>query len=304
MNKIWGIDLGGTKIECAVLDASYNVLARRRVPTESGKGYDHVLGQIKILVDLIANDIGSTPSIIGMGTPGSIDPNTSLLKNSNSVVLNGRSFKIDIEAALGIPVKIANDANCFALAEAVMGVVPKQHSSAEVVFGVIMGTGVGGGLVVDGKVWNGAHGIGGEWGHNFLDASGGDCYCGKSGCVEKIIAGPALEKFYKSESGESKNLKEISIAYEEGSDVFALKTINRLVHFFGLGLSSVINILDPDVVVIGGGVGNLKVLYNEGIMELEKYVFNNTFSTPIIEPILGDSAGVFGAALLNPISPE
>ncbi len=301
MKKIWGIDLGGTKIECAVLASSSkpDVVIRKRLSTESSEGYQHVLSQISRLVELTAKELGEEPEVIGMGTPGSIDPLTGRLKNSNSVVLNNQPFQSDIESILGVPVKIANDANCFALAEARMGVVLEKYPDASIVFGVIMGTGVGGGIVVDGKIINGHHGIGGEWGHNFLDASGGPCYCGKSGCVETIISGTGLEKFYAGLTGEKKKLRDISRDSISGTDEYASKTLSRLIHYFGLGLSTIVNILDPDVIVIGGGVGNLDILYTEGIKEVEKHVFNNSFNTVIIKPTLGDSAGVFGAAFLT-----
>jgi predicted NBD/HSP70 family sugar kinase len=182
-----------------------------------------------------------------------------------------------------------------------MGVVQDVCPDAEVVFGVILGTGVGGGIVANGKVLNGLHGIAGEWGHNFLDESGGQCYCGKAGCVEKIIAGPALENFYASLTGSKKKLKDIYNLALSGTDDAAQQTINRLTYFFGLGLSVVLNILDPDVVVIGGGVGNIDSLYSEGLQSLRKYLFNNKLETKVLKPKLGDSAGVFGAAFLGQV---
>jgi predicted NBD/HSP70 family sugar kinase len=193
---------------------------------------------------------------------------------------------------------MANDANCFALAEARLGVVKEKFKDAKVVFGVIMGTGVGGGLVINGEVINGLQGIGGEWGHNFLDESGGPCYCGKTGCVEKVISGPALEKFYHGKSGVQKSMKEIVKLAEEGKDVVANETMKRLTFFYGKALSVIINIVDPDVIVIGGGVGNIDLIYTTGREEVTKNVFNNRLETPIARPMLGDSAGVFGAAFL------
>ncbi len=296
---IWGIDLGGTKIEGVVLKSrdDHEILVRERIPTEGKKGYDHILNQIKILVDQIAAKVGHHPEILGIGTPGALDPHTQLQKNSNSTALNGKPFRKDLEEKLGIPVKMANDANCFALAEFRMGAVREVNPQAEVVFGVIMGTGVGGGVVINGRVINGGQGIGGEWGHNFLDSSGGPCYCGKEGCVETVIAGPALQRYYTELSGQQKTLKEI-VALEADGDVFAVQTIDRLVHFFGLAISVVINILDPEVIVLGGGVSNLDVLYTRGVEEASKHVFNSRFDTRIVRPKLGDSAGVFGAAFL------
>jgi predicted NBD/HSP70 family sugar kinase len=297
---LWGIDLGGTKIEGIILTSPQNpeVIYRNRIPTEADKGYGHVLQQVTKLVQQMIEQAGQ-PSQIGIGTPGTLDPATQLLKNSNSVSLNGQPLRRDLEKRLQVPIVMANDANCFALAETRMGVVPELCPDAEVVFGVIIGTGVGGGIVVNGKVLNGLHGIAGEWGHNFLDETGGTCYCGKSGCVEKILAGPSLEKYYQSLTGSRKNLKEIYSLSQSGTDDAARLTMERLTHFFGLGLSVVLNILDPDVVVIGGGVGNIELVYTEGVESLRKHLFNNRLDTPILKPKLGDSAGVFGAAFLG-----
>lgn len=296
--ELWGIDLGGTKIEGVVLRSPTEpeVLCRLRIPTESDKGYKHVLGRIDDLINMMADEVGFRPETLGIGTPGSLDPKSQLLKNSNSTSLNHQPFKRDLEDLIGIPIKIANDANCFALAEAKMGAVVDIAPEAEVVFGVIMGTGVGGGIVVNGKVINGSQGIAGEWGHNFLDESGGKCYCGKTGCVETIISGPALEKYYKKISAADKTLKEI--VAQRDVDLHARATIDRLIHFFGLSISCIINILDPQVIVLGGGVGNIDLLYTEGVKEAEKYTLNPKLETSIVKPKLGDSAGVFGAAFL------
>lgn len=300
MQPLWGIDLGGTKIEGVILEdrETPNVLKRYRIPTEGDKGYDHVIGQIGKLVEVLTAETGLKPGRIGMGTPGVLDPQSQTMKNCNSTSLNGMPLKRDIERLLGIPIRMANDANCFAVAEANMGIVQDEVPDAKVVFGVIMGTGVGGGIVVNGQVLNGRQGIAGEWGHNFLDESGGDCYCGRIGCVEKIIAGPSLEKYYASNGGVNRKLSEIITRYKEGKDELATRTVERLLHFFGKGMANVINILDPDVIVIGGGVGNIDLLYTEGVKEVEKNVFNNRLETLFLKPKLGDSAGVFGAALL------
>ncbi|MFY7830075.1 MAG: ROK family protein [Flectobacillus sp.] len=298
--KLWGIDLGGTKIECAVLESSENmkVLIRKRIPTEADKGYEHIISQIKKLVDLVADELGERPQKIGFATPGVLDPATQTMKNCNTVCMNGNPMNKDLEEALGISVKLANDANCFALAEALMG-AGKDYPEAELVFGVIMGTGVGGGLVVHGKVIGGQHGIGGEWGHNILEEDGDPCYCGKSGCVEKVIAGPALEKFYATNAGTPLKLKEILERHEAGIDPVATATIERLLEYYGRAISTLINVLDPNLIVIGGGVGNIDLLYTEGYERIKKYIFNDKkITTPIVKPLLGDSAGVFGAALL------
>ncbi|GHN02645.1 sugar kinase [Cytophagales bacterium WSM2-2] len=298
---LWGIDLGGTKVEGVILEsaAKPNVLFRERVATESHLGYDHILGQIKRLTDKMEAAIGYRARHIGIATPGSVNPRTGTMKNCNTTCLNGRLLKDDLEKLLGIKLSLANDANCFALAEANMGVVKENYPGARIVFGVIMGTGVGGGIVVDGKVINGLHGIGGEWGHNVLDATGDHCYCGKNGCVEKILSGPYLEKYYSSLSMSEKKMQEIYAAYQSGHDEIAVKTMERMITYFGQALSVVVNILDPDVIVIGGGLSHIDLLYSEGRVSVKNYIFNDQFDTPMVRPKLGDSAGVFGAAYLN-----
>jgi len=300
MDHLWGIDLGGTKIEGVVIDAhNYNrVLFRSRIQTQADRGYNHILERIKTLIDSITSGTGLKPEEIGIGIPGTLDSETNFVKNSNTVFLNGKPLKEDIEKKLGIPVSIANDANCFALAESRIGIIPDKLPEAEIIFGVIMGTGVGGGLIIGNKIWNGLQGIAGEWGHSFLDTSGGDCYCGNNGCVEKILSGPALEKFYYDNSGNKKNLMEIYKLHKASKNEFATQTISRLLHFFGKGLANVINVLDPDAIVIGGGLSNIDLLFSEGIKHLEKFVFNHGVKTKIFSPKLGDSSGVFGAALL------
>ncbi|MBK6946814.1 MAG: ROK family protein [Haliscomenobacter sp.] len=299
MKPLWGIDMGGTKIEGVILRDKDDpeVLTRLRVPTEKEGGYEHIIGQIGKLVDLMHRESGLQPGIIGMGHPGALDPQTQTMKNSNTTVVNGMPFKRDLEAALGIPFVLANDANCFAVAEANMGAVKTHMPDARIVFGVIMGTGVGGGIVIDGKVWNGRQGIGGEWGHSYLDDSGGVCYCGKTGCVETLLCGPATERYYAGINGVRRPLPEIVQRYDAG-DPAAVETLDRLMHFFGKGMSNVINILDPDVIVLGGGVGNMNLLYSAGVEKVKKFVFNLRLDTVFLRPELGDSAGVFGAAYL------
>jgi len=233
------------------------------------------------------------PPRIGIGTPGTTDPATGLLKNSNTTVLNGRPFIADLAHALGVELVAANDANCFALAEATLGAA----RGFETVFGIIMGTGVGGGLVVNGRVLNGAHGIAGEWGHNLLELDGYHGYSGHRGVVESVLSGPALERFYLDCRGEKASLAEIASRSQRG-DLAAIQTMRRLVEFFGLAVAPIINVFDPHAIVIGGGVGNLALLYERGPGEVAKHVFNPTFETPILRPELGDDAGVFGAAML------
>ena len=298
--SLWGIDLGGTKIEGVILKSANDpqIIFRDRIPTGADQGYPHILDQVKKIVDMMQAETGFKPDQIGFSTPGVLDPKLGTMKNCNTVVMNGMPMKSDLENMLGVRVDLANDADCFALAEARYGVVKEQFPDARIVFGVIMGTGVGGGIVVDGRAIIGLQGIAGEWGHNFLDESGGPCYCGKSGCVENVISGPALEKYYFKETGNRKPLKDIVALAESKVDPTAQKTMLRLIEFFGKGLSVIINILDPDVIVIGGGVGNIDLLYDRGLDSVRKYVFNNRLDTPIVRPSLGDSAGVIGAAFL------
>ena len=297
MQGLWGIDLGGTKIEGAILTSvdPLNVACRIRIPTEAEQGYDHIVQRIGELVDRMALETGlSKPRTIGIGTPGAVNPFTGLMKNCNTVCLNGSPLRQDLRTMLNMDVHIANDANCFALAEAVMG----AGRGLPVVFGVILGTGVGGGVVVDGRVLDGLQGIAGEWGHNLLEPNGAPCYCGKRGCVETVISGPALERYYGSRSGESMSLAEI---VKEGrkDNPHAKATIDRLCAGFGLALSYVVNILDPHAIILGGGLGNIDELYVHGKDALSGHVFNNRLETKLLRPSLGDSAGVFGAALLG-----
>ena len=298
--QLWGIDLGGTKVEGVIMPSSAEAkpLVRMRLDTEAHQGYAHIIGRITQLIDQMKAASGLQPSGIGFGTPGELDPELGIMKNANSVVLNGKPLQRDLEQALGVPAILANDANCFALAETHWGVVRTRFPEARVVFGVIAGTGVGGGIVLNGRVWNGRHGIAGEWGHNFLDDSGGDCYCGKRGCVETVLSGPALERFYRSRTGQALPLKDI-VARAAAGEAAAEETLRRLYHFFGKALSVVTDILDPDVIVVGGGVGNIPGLYAEGIQSLGAHIFNNRLDVPVVAPLLGDSAGVFGAAALT-----
>lgn len=294
----WGIDLGGTKIEAVILDSEEQnkIIERQRVPTCSAEGYEKVKSQIVKLVKSLEEKTGLHPSSIGIGTPGRLDPDSQTLKNSNSVCLNGQPVLQDLKDLLKIPIKLENDANCFTVSEA--NYLAQNSEEINVIFGVILGTGVGGGIVVNGNLISGKHGIGGEWGHNFLDNSGGNCYCGKVGCVETIISGPALERYYHSLSGQQIGLKEIAELATTGQDENATKTLDRLHHFFGLAFSNILNIIDPDIVVIGGGVGNIDSIYTEGVKHVEKHFFNNRLDTKFVKPHFGDSSGVIGAALL------
>jgi len=296
---IWGIDLGGTKIEGVILPSlrDPHPIVRTRINTEADKGYSHIVDQIHTLVKQMESSSGLKADAIGFGTPGVLDPILHTMKNCNSTSLNGQPLQKDLEEKLKMKVVLANDANCFALAETHWGIVNTKAPESRMVFGIIMGTGVGGGLVYDGHVWAGKHGIGGEWGHNFLDESGGPCYCGKVGCVETVISGPGTERYYQKLTGNKKRLKEIVELYKS-NDEAATQTIDRLCLFFGKAASVITNMLDPDVIIVGGGVGNIDALYTKGIDSLRKHIFNNRLDVPVLKPSLGDSAGVFGAAAL------
>ena len=293
----YGIDLGGTKIEGAVVDPARpdRAVCRLRLPTESRRGYAHILAQAAKLVGLLERKSGmARPACIGVGTPGVIDPASGVLKNSNTTCLNGRRVREDLSAALGVEARLANDANCFALAEAMFG----AGRGRRVVVGLILGTGCGGGVVVDGRVLDGVHGIAGEWGHNPICGERTPCYCGRRGCVETVISGPALERFYRERTGRDLRLPAIAERAAAGERA-AQATLRRLRSKFGEAIAAVINILDPDAVIIGGGVGNLDLLYGPETREaVLRHVFNTELRTEFLRPALGDSAGVFGAALI------
>ena len=293
MDFLWGIDLGGTKIEGAILPRSGDdPICRIRIDTEQERGYEHILDRIAQLVAKMSQASGqSKPPRIGIAMPGTIDRSSGVAKNSNTTCLNGHPLDRDLATILGIEVISENDANCFALAEATMGAARQER----VVFGVIMGTGVGGGVVVNRTVISGHHGIAGEWGHNELIPDGDLCYCGHRGCVETVLSGPALERFYAARSRKKLRLAQIALS----EDPAAIETIDRLCCYFGQALSSVVNVLDPDAIVIGGGVGNVDVLYTRGRHSLEQWMFNDKFEAVLLKPLLGDSAGVFGAAMLT-----
>jgi fructokinase len=289
-----GIDLGGTKIEGVVLDAGGKELFRKRIPTERDHGYQHILNRLKSMHDDLAAAVPGRPTTLGIGTPGAISPRTGLLKNSNTVCMNGQPVKADLEKLLGRKIEIQNDANCFAMAEALLG----AGQGRKLVFGVIMGTGCGGGIVYDGHVLTGAQAIAGEWGHMSIDPHGPACYCGQAGCVETFISGGGLERRYAEIFGVKRPLKEIEKEFYAGEPQ-AVEFMNRFFDRFGRALANLIDILDPDIVVIGGGVSNFKALYSEGVGQVRKYVFTDELQTPIVKHQLGDSAGVLGAALVG-----
>jgi fructokinase len=295
-----GIDLGGTKTESVAIDDAGTERVRLRVSTPS-HGYDEIIASIVGLVRDTEAQVGRTGTV-GIGIPGAMSPATGLVKNANTVVLIGHPLDRDLARALGRPVRVANDANCFALSEASDG----AGAGARVVFGVIVGTGTGGGLVVDGKLLTGPHAIAGEWGHNPLpwprddERPGPPCYCGRSGCIETFLAGPSLARDHRLHTGETPDAGDIAQRAEAG-DAAAVASMIRYEDRMARSLASVINLLDPDVIVLGGGLSNIARLYREVPLRLGQYVFSDTVSTPILPARHGDSSGVRGAAWLWPI---
>ncbi|MEJ0089376.1 MAG: ROK family protein [Limisphaerales bacterium] len=287
-----GIDLGGTKIEGVVLDAEGREFIRKRIPTERDRGYQHILNRVKSLHDELTTTVKGAPTTFGIGTPGAISPRTGLLKNSNTVCMNGQRVKADLEKLLRRKIEIQNDANCFAMAEALLG----AGKGKKLVFGVIMGTGCGGGIVYKGEVLTGTQAIAGEWGHMSIDPQGPLCFCGNRGCVETLISGGGLENRYDEKYGVRRPLKEIERDYFD-SDPKAVEFMQEFFDRFGRALANLISILDPDIVVLGGGVSNFQALYSEGIAAVRKHAFTDELETPIVKNQLGDSAGVLGAAL-------
>ena len=290
-----GIDLGGTKTEAIVMDAAGRILLRERRPTPQADGYEAILANIRSLVIDLERQAGERCHI-GIGTPGAISTRTGCLKNANTVCLNGKPLPADLERLLGREVRIANDANCFALSEAIDGAGQGQP----VVFGVILGTGVGGAIVIDGQLLAGAQHIAGEWGHNVLETDGPPCYCGKRGCVETFLSGPGLTRDHAAHGGDAALDAQAIVARAEGGDALAEAATQRYLERFGRALSTVINILDPDAVVLGGGMSNIARLYTEGRARVERYVFNDELRTQILPHVHGDSSGVRGAAQLWP----
>jgi len=288
-----GIDLGGTKIEGIVLDEALAPCARVRVPTEQEGGYEHIVQRVTSLVTELRGHAPETRTI-GIGAPGSLSARDGRVKNSNTACLNGRRLREDVQDRVGLGVHLENDANCFALAEARTG----RGRGCDLVFGVIIGTGVGGGFVHAGRLRAGPQHIAGEWGHHGIDPAGPACYCGQRGCVETLLSGPALEAAHRAAGGPACSAAEVGRRALAGEPA-ATAALERYVDCFGRALANVISIVDPDVVVLGGGLSNLEVLYTRGRDAVARYVFNDELRTPIVRNMLGDSAGVIGAALLT-----
>ena len=290
-----GLDLGGTKTEGLVMNEANKMLYCERRPTPQASGYDAILKNIHALVLDLEKKAGQSCRV-GIGTPGAISTRTGCLKNSNTVCLNGKPLKDDLEKILARPIRLANDANCFALSEALDG----AGQGAGVVFGVIMGTGVGGGIVFHGKLHEGLQHIAGERGHNLLEADGPPCYCGKHGCVETYLSGPGLARDYAAHGGDPALDAKNIVARAAQGDAQAEAAMQRYFDRFGRALSTVINILDPDVVVLGGGMSNIARLCTDGRERVARHVFNDELRTPILPHVHGDSSGVRGAAQLWP----
>jgi len=294
-----GIDLGGTKIEAIALADDGAIHLRRRVPTPAADGYEAIVGALASLVIDVERELG-VPCSVGVGTPGALSPTTGLLRNSNTVCLNGRALDRDLADALGREVQLANDADCFALSEATDG----AGAGAPSVFGVIAGTGVGGGIVVAGALVSGPNAIAGEWGHNALPRPGDDerpgprCYCGRHGCIETWLSGPGLARDHEEASGETLEPAGIVQAAEAGSAA-ARATLDRHAERFARALASVINVLDPHVIVLGGGLSNLEHLYEAIPARWAQYVFSDVVQTRLVKNRFGDSSGVRGAAWLT-----
>ena len=291
-----GIDLGGTKTEVLVVDSSGESVYRQRVATPA-QSYDEILAMIVELVRQAETSLGHRSSV-GIGIPGALSPGSGLLRNSNTVCMNGRPFRDDLESRLERDVRIENDANCFALSEALGG----AGRDYPVVFGVIIGTGTGGGLVVDGKLLNGPHAISGEWGHNPLpwqrsiDGSP-TCYCGKNACIETFLSGPGLASSFERRFDESRSSEEIVAGAIAGDD--ACDAMMTLYHEqMARALAHLINILDPHAIVLGGGMSNIDSIYDKVPRLLADYVFSDFVATPILRAERGDASGVYGAALL------
>jgi fructokinase len=291
-----GIDLGGTKVEAIAIDANGAERFRRRIATPRDD-YDGTIAAIAGLVGAAEDVVGSAS--VGVGIPGAISLATGLIKNANSTWLNGRALADDLARALGRAVRLANDANCFALSEAVDGAAAHKR----VVFGVIIGTGTGGGLVVDGRVLAGANAVGGEWGHNAMpwpapgEWPGPPCYCGRTGCIETFLSGPGLARDYESAGNPALDGPAI-VARAEAGDRAATAALDRYEERMARALASVINLVDPDVIVLGGGLSNIERLYHNVPRLWGRFVFSDSVVTPLVRAVHGDSSGVRGAAWL------
>lgn len=295
-----GIDLGGTKIEGIAMAANSSLFARRRVDTPQGD-YPATLQEIAAMVAELEAEVGAAHLNVGICTPGSISPFSGLIRNANSQCLNGKPLQQDLEQLLGRQLRLANDADCLAVSEAADGAAAGRAS----VFAVILGTGVGGGVVVDGRLLAGANAIAGEWGHNPLpwprssETPGPACWCGLQGCIETWLSGPALEREYQAQTGQTLSAAEIEQVAAQNEPA-ALETLGQYEDRLGRALAAVINLLDPEVIVLGGGLSNLERLYENVPALWGDYVFSERVQTRLVKARHGDASGVRGAAWLWP----
>jgi fructokinase len=291
-----GIDLGGTKTETILFSPDEKVLYRHRVPTPRGghAEYEGILDTVCRQIQATTERVRGHAYTIGIGIPGTFDPHTQTVQNANTTCLSGRSFKRDVEHRIGRSVGMENDANCFTLAEAVQGAARGYR----LVFGMILGTGCGGGICLDGKIHHGTHMIAGEWGHFSVDPQGARCWCGNRGCIETKLSGTGVSNGYYRAYGERLSLQEITRRHRLG-DENCRRIFNRFLDDFGRCVGGIVSTLDPDAVVIGGGVSNIEELYSEGVENVRRYAFHRNIRTPILKHQLGDSAGVYGAAWIG-----
>jgi fructokinase len=300
MQTMMGIDLGGTKIEIALVDAMHGVVYKDRVPTPQ-HSYNAILDAISALVDkTVSQQKIERPKAIGIGIPGCLDPATQLVRGSNTVVMNGKPLQVDLQQRLGLQIHLQNDANCLAVSEAVDGAA----KGCSVVFAVIIGTGCGGGIAIDGKAWTGKNAIAGEWGHNPLpwpsaaEIQVAPCWCGQVGCQETWISGTAFALDHARHTGERIKGEQI-IAKMRAGDLAAQESFARYVNRLARALASVMNVLDPDAIVLGGGMSNVDEIYQALPREIIRYTFTKPIATPVLKAMHGDSSGVRGAAWLS-----
>ena len=289
-----GIDLGGTKIEGIVLDENAKEIQRKRIPNGKEEGYKAVLNNIKSVYDDLCESINNADHKVGIGMPGSISKQTGLLKNCNITFMNGKPFKEDLIETLGHNVGVENDANCFAMAEALIG----AGKGKDLVFGVILGTGVGGGLVYKGQVIQGMRENAGEWGHSTINFDGPEWCSGTPGAVESYLSGTGIQLNHEKKFGQKLSTSDIVYNYRKGERE-ATETMNEFLELFGISIANIIKFLDPDVIVLGGGVSNVDEIYEEGLKRVKKYCLNQDLYTAVVKNEYGDSAGVFGAALIG-----
>jgi len=290
-----GVDLGGTKTEIILLDPDENIIHRERISTPKEAGYNAI---VKTISELVQKTVPLVPEsskyTIGVGIPGSINKELQVVQNANTTCLNNMPLKKDLEKELGMIVEIENDANCFTLSETIKG----SAKGFGLIFGIIIGTGCGGGISIDGKLRRGSHSISGEWGHFSVDPNGVECYCGNKGCVETKISGSGVESAFFSKYEKHLTMEEILSGYRKGN-IQCTDIFNCFLDDFGRCLGGLISILDPDAVVLGGGLSNIDELYTIGVSHVQKYASHKKVGTPILKNSLGDSAGVFGAAWIG-----